>query len=192
MIFGNGIFVAASTSGMYYSMDGVNWQSQYPQSIVPGGLAYVNGSFVILNNGGYGSYSLIKSTDGMNWTQSPTNLPMLTSAWGLYYESSLFPLYPPPALCPYKSTLLMGGFDGVLVQSASTTVPIATNSVRLNSAGFGFSFTPAVGNTFRAQASTNLNIWSNILSGIGTGQSTNFTDNSPAGYSARYFRVVSP
>lgn len=57
-----GIFVASSTYGLYYSYDGVNWQIKITGRINK--VKYLNGRFIAVGYNGKSYYSY----DGINWT----------------------------------------------------------------------------------------------------------------------------
>lgn len=57
-----GIFVASSTAGLYYSYDGVNWQRTITDNMNK--VKYLNGRFISVGQVGKSYYSF----DGINWT----------------------------------------------------------------------------------------------------------------------------
>jgi hypothetical protein len=95
--YANGLWVACSTTGLYYSIDGKAWT----QSNVTSGdfkcVRNANGIWVAC--GPYASGKIWYSTDGMNWTQSDVNKGALkicnaNGLWvsannggGLYYST---------------------------------------------------------------------------------------------------------
>ena len=65
--YANGIWVACSNNGLWYSTDGKNWtQSNKTDGYFYGGARYANGIWVACDN----NNGLWYSTDGKNWTQS--------------------------------------------------------------------------------------------------------------------------
>ena len=82
--YANGIWVAASGSGLYYSTDGMTWTQS---SITSGGFEsvyYANGLWV---SGGYNNEGLYYSTDGMTWTQSNITTDDIRS---IYYANGIW------------------------------------------------------------------------------------------------------
>jgi hypothetical protein len=99
--------------------------------------------------------------------------------------------FEPFILASYGDTFLYGAYDGILMQSGRTSVPIVPGSPQLGPSGFTFSFLPPLAATFRVQTSTNLDFWQTVATGTGAG-ATNFTDPNPTSFTQRFFRVVCP
>jgi hypothetical protein len=68
LIYADGLFVAISGADTINSTDGINWSSPAPHGLPASGwqaMAYGNGTFVCV---GSGSYKLMHSSNGINWS----------------------------------------------------------------------------------------------------------------------------
>ena len=82
--YGNGMYVAicginsASTNGIFYSTDGIDWQkSSTPEAITWNGIAYGNGKFVaVASTGSYFNGRVAWSEDGITWTGTVTDITL--------------------------------------------------------------------------------------------------------------------
>lgn len=76
--FGNGMFVMASTAGLWTSLDGITWASRSVPSFSFGSislncLSFVGGYFFFVGTAdGVGYYALSHSPDGITWSLAPT------------------------------------------------------------------------------------------------------------------------
>jgi len=134
--------------------------------------------------------SVLKSVDGVNWSPSMTSLPWLYSDWIIYY--GYFDSPPNPTIHSYHGTFLVGGMDGILMQSGDTRVPIVAGSPQVRVWCLTFAFKPEIGVPYRVQGTTNFDFWENLFTGIGSNQPTSFVDPAASTTPRRFFRVVSP
>lgn len=206
IVYGEGLFVAAAYVGSYYypngeiltSRDGTNWDVQFaaPSGSLTG-LAYSGGTFLTIS-AAYGSRSgfIFKSSDGTNWTQISFSLPLVDGdSFSLYYSLnslSLSYLGIYATLCSYEGTFLVGGLDGILMQSGNTWCPALISSPQATSNSFGFTYNQQIDVPYHIQTSTNLFNWENLYSGTGSGQLTNYIYTKSTDSLARFFRIVSP
>jgi hypothetical protein len=195
MAYGKGLFVGVgfsnnnqySPSGeILTSLDGINWQVQFtaPNSISLSGIKYNGGVFMVRAGLGGSSY---ESIDGTNWQQTSSFMPV-----GLmeYYS----PVYPGSfsTVGSYMGTFLIGGMDGMLLQSGSFWSAALINTPQSTPNGFTFFYTQQVDVPYRIQATTNFLNWETLCSGVGSGQPTNFIYTATANSPARFFRIVTP
>jgi hypothetical protein len=192
IVYGNGTFVAAGDIGVPYywggsllsSDDGKHWQVRHSlgaYSPAPG-LAYASGTFLAISGG-----SLIRSVDGLNWLPVSTYLPVLDGGWIPYY-----PLPYSTVLGAYRGAFIAGGYNGTLMQSGDTRVPILSGSPVMTPLGFTFTFSLGIGEPYRVQASTDFEFWEDMHADLATEEPTGFTDPTPNSAPARFFRVISP
>jgi hypothetical protein len=193
IVHANGIFVASGDTGypsdlqtsLLASEDGQNWRIQFPCpafGIFRPALAYGNGTFLAIR-----SDAVFKSADGFHWSTTPVGLPLTDAAWFIYYNYRFL-----PALCAYKGRFIVGGHNGILMQSDDTRVLVLAGSPRMTDQGFTFLFNPQIGEPYRIQMSTNLEFWENLYEDVAAAQPTTFNDSSVTISPKRFFRVVSP
>ena len=194
VVYGNGVFVAAGDSGspfystpsLYSSVDGMNWRLRWSSGdLYAPTLAYGNGEFLA-----FSGVTPLKSPDGTNWYPSGTTLPWVAAMW-IYYPQP-WNWYAPPALCFCQGTFLLGGKNGILMQSGNTRVPVIPGSACQTANGFAFSFPAIIGASYRVQASSDLCAWQDVWQTV-AGQPTLSYTNAPIdGTAQQFFRAISP
>jgi len=192
IVYGRGLFVATGYTGSNYnpigeiltSLDGCNWQVQFiPPYTSSLGIAYSGGTFLAIGDLG----AMYTSSDGTNWTRISTNLPLVRNGYfDIYYGGDF------ATVCANQGSFLAGGLDGVIIESGNTWLPATLSLPQAAPDRFRFSYLQQIDVPYRIQASTNLVDWETRFSGIGSGQTTNFTWNSTLGHPAHFFRLVSP
>jgi hypothetical protein len=201
MVYGNGLFVGVSYAGdILYSSDGLSWQAGFtePGGEAFSGIAYNGGIFLAISGK---SGAMFESTDGRNWQATGSTMPYnslglsapffatVPGPLGLFgYYATDFPnCY--ATVCPYKGSFLIGGAEGMLLQSGN--LPPAFTSVQIMSNEFCLSYNVQPDVTYRIQQSPDLIHWSDLYSGLGTGQTTSFSaglTNAAGGF----YRISSP
>ena len=194
MTFGLGIFVASGycqpigylmqTGPILNTTDGVNWQPQ-EFGFGIGNVVYVGGTFVASLNGQSLS---INSTDGINWGYNgfSTSFNYLSQ----YYSRQASGCA--SAVCAYYGTFLVGGGEGMMIQSQSILEPAVFTSAQANAGSFNLAYNQQIDLPYRIQASSNLISWETVFSGMGSGQPTNLNFPASVNYPSRFFRIVSP
>lgn len=192
IVYGRGLFVATGYTGPSYdhigeiltSTDGCNWQVQFaPPYTSSLGIAYSGGTFLAIGDRG----AMYTSSDGTNWARISANLPLVRNGYfDIYYGGNF------ATVCANHGRFLAGGLDGVIIQSGDTWLPATLSLPQATPDGFRFSYRQQIDVPYRIQSSTNLVDWANRYSGIGSGQTTNFTWNSSVDHPAHFFRLVSP
>ncbi len=193
VVYGNGVFVAAGDSAPFYynaslysSVDGINWRLSWSSGdLYAPTLAYGNGEFLA-----FSGVTPLKSPDGVNWYPSGTTLPWVAATWSYYPEP--WNWYAPPALCFYQGTFLLGGKNGILMQSGNTRVPVLPGSVRQTANGFAFSFPTIIGAPYRVQASSDLYAWQDVWQTVASQPTLTYTNAPIDGTAQQFFRVISP
>lgn len=119
---GNGKFVAAANTGLFYSADGINWTkaTNLPSSSMGWvGVCYGNGKFVAITNSNDSVAAY--STDGVNWTAS--TLPGSRNWSSVCYGNGKFVAVCNNALLPAYST------DGITWSSGRFPVKLEWSRV---------------------------------------------------------------
>ena len=109
-----GTWVAVGPLGLYYSHSGINW-TPYTNTfdiIQLNGVTYGNGLFVAVGQGG-SNQNIIWSPDGVNWTQTSSILPELSTINSVVYAGSQWvlgvsPLYNNPLSSIFTTTDITG------------------------------------------------------------------------------------
>jgi hypothetical protein len=200
LVFGDGLFVGASYSGkILCSSNGITWQIQFtePSGEAFSGIAFSGGTFLAISGM---SGTTFESSDGLHWQPTGSTLPETALSLdgyeggyqrplGLceYYQTAL------PGCCStvvaYKGTFLIGGPEGMMLQSGE--IPPAILSSQSASNQFSFSYYAQPDLPYCIQESTNLIQWRTAYSATGSGQPSTYSEPL-AGSSGKYFRVVSP
>jgi hypothetical protein len=157
------------------------------------GLAYSGGTFLAIS--AYGT--MFKSSDGTNWISTDFPLPSVDdNAFEIYYNGlfglSLSYLGNYATVCMDQGTFLAAGLDGIIVQSGQTWNAALINQPTSAPNGFQFSYLQQVDVPYRIQSSSNLVNWETVFSGVGSGQVTNYLDETSANNNAEFYRLVSP
>jgi len=200
LVFGDGLFVGASYSGkILCSSNGITWQIQFtePSGEAFSGIAFSGGTFLAISGM---SGTTFESGDGLHWQATGSTLPQTALAYdgpdggypstlGLfeYYQTALPGCY--STVAAYKGTFLIGGPEGMMLQSGQ--LPPAVISSQAASNQFFFSYYAQSDLPYRIQKSTNLTEWTTAYSAMGSGQPSTYSE--PLATSGNeYFRVVSP
>jgi hypothetical protein len=128
-----GTWVAVGPGGLYYSHSGINW-TPYTNTfdiIQLNGVTYGNGLFVAVGQGGT-NQNIIWSPDGVNWTQTSSILPELSTINSVVYAGSQWvlgvsPLYNNPLSSIFTTTDITG--------SAFTKTDITGSAFTANTTG---------------------------------------------------------
>lgn len=82
----------------------------------------------------------------------------------------------------------------VLLTVASSIIqpPAVQTRAEIQSSGFVLDVALEVGRTFRVQASSDLQTWSDVTSFVSTAQAVRFVDDAAKPLSRRFYRIVSP
>lgn len=200
LVFGDGLFVGASYSGkILCSSNGTTWQIQFtePSGEAFSGIAFSGGTFLAISGM---SGTTFESGDGRIW--QPTGSTFPETALSLDgYESSyqqqlgLFGYYQTAfpgcysTVSAYKGTFLLGGPEGMMLQSGQ--LPPTVLSSRISSNQFSFSYYAQPDLPYHIQESTNLIQWTAAYSATGSGQPGTYSEPL-ARSNGKYFRVASP
>ena len=115
--FGDNLWVAAGSTGMYYSTDGKNWtQSNITEDVSANNLVHANGLWVV------GCSSMYYSTDGKNWTagtmlsgsfKNPDTVAFANNLWVGYSQGGRGMYYSTDGKNWTQSNIISGNFYGV-------------------------------------------------------------------------------
>jgi hypothetical protein len=200
LVFGDGFFVGASYSGeILCSSNGITWQIKFtePSGEAFSGLAFSGGTFLAISGR---SGTTFESSDGLNWQATGSTLPETAlaldgyeggyqSPLGLfgYYQTALPGCY--STVAAYKGTFLIGGAEGMMLQSGQLPPAVLSCQSASNQFSFGYCAQPDL--PYRIQESTNLIQWTTAYSATGSGQPGTYGE-ALAGGGGKYFRIVSP
>ena len=132
-------------------------------------MGFGNGTFLAVGDHG----TLVTSEDGTNWMRHNSGVPQRLGA-----------------VVFMNDNFVVGGDQGVIVQSAGFTAPVLTVRSHPAGAGLDLGFTGLLGRHYRVQRSTNLPTWTDWTTFDGPKPSTNWTD--PFGPARVFYRVISP
>ena len=179
--FLNGQFLVVGANGtLLSSANGSDW------SILTSGttrtlndIAYGNGCYLACgyDNGNLNNMEL-ESTNGMDWQDITTNVPVSVVLNSVAFVDGLF------WLC---------GANGALLQSDSAGgIPRLAGAMLPGNAGFQLKILPNVPATYRIQVSTNLaaNSWQDVVTN--SAPTSVWTDTNLPGSSIRMYRIASP
>ena len=200
LVFGDGLFVGASYSGkILCSSNGITWQTRFtePSGEAFSGLAFSGGTFLAISGR---SGTTFESSDGLHWQPTGSTLP--ESA--LQYDGPDGGYESPLSLCEYyqaalpgclstvaayKGTFLIGGPEGMMLQSGQLPPTVISSQSASNQFSFSYYAQPDL--SYRIQGSTNLIQWTTTYSATGSGQPGTYSEPLAAG-GGKYFRLVSP
>ena len=173
IIFLNGLYFAATASGIYTSPDVQNWTAavpalpRLPYLLVP--QTATNQLFVNAGSAG----AIYTSTDATNWTTRVTGITndLRDIAFG-------------------NNHFVTVGTNGAIYLSGNTVPSVAVQNEL--PAGVQLTISGGLGPTYQLQASSDLTTWSNLVTFTNIGVSTNYLDTTAGNFGQRFYRTVSP